>query len=79
MNPSKSQSSSKENDDVYLVGLEGKLFMSFFLEIQMIYLNKYCSQLDCQLKIAINKMHPECFNRKTITFHLDKTRYSMFL
>ena len=68
----KGQSSSKEGDVVYMVGL-GVLYYELLLENQMINSNMYCSQLD-QLKAALDKKHLELVNRKSIIFHQDNTR-----
>ena len=70
-NHTKCQSSSKEGDIVYTVGLEGS-------ENQTINSNKYCSQLD-QLKVALDEKHPELVNRKYIIFHQDNARLHVSL
>ena len=66
--PSKDQSSTKEGDAVFMVGLEGSpLLYELLPENQVINSNKYCSQLD-QLKATLDKKHPE-LNIKSIIFH----------
>ena len=55
--PSKDQSSTKEGDAVFMVGLEGSpLLYELLPENQVINSNKYCSQLD-QLKPALDEKH----------------------
>ena len=53
----KGQSSSKEGDVVYMVGL-GVLYYELLLENQTINSNIYCSQLD-QMKAALDEKRPE--------------------
>ena len=69
----KDQSSSKEVDIVYMVGLKGSPDYELLPENQTINSKKYCSQLD-QLKAALNEKHPELVNRKGIVFHQDNSR-----
>ena len=52
---------------------KGVLYYELLLENQTINSNKYCAQLD-QLKVAIDKKHPEVVNRKCIIFHQDNAR-----
>ena len=73
----KGQSSSKEGDVVYTVGLEGSSIMSSFRKTKTINFNKYCSQLD-QLKAALDEKHPESVNRKHIIFHQDNAKPHVF-
>ena len=53
INHTKGQSSSKEGDVVYMVGLEGSPLYELLPENQTINSNKYCSQL-YQLKAALD-------------------------
>ena len=58
MKHTKGQSSSKEDDDVYMVRLEWSPLLWDPLESQIFLSNRYCSQLD-QLKAALNEKHLE--------------------
>ena len=66
--PPRDQSSAKEGDAMFMVGLGGSSVLYELLpENQVIHSNKYCSQLD-QLKASLDKKHPE-LNIKSIVFH----------
>ena len=70
-NHTKDQSSSREDDVVYMVGLPREPSYELLLENQMITSNKYCSQLG-QLKAAFNRK--KLVNRKSMISHQDNTR-----
>ena len=76
-NHTKDQSSSKEGDVVYMVGL-GVLYYELLPENWTVNSNKYCPQFD-QLKAAFDEKHPELVNRKCIIFHQDNTRLPVSL
>ena len=56
--------SSKEGEDVYMVGLEGSPLYELLLENQTMNSNNYFSQLD-QLKAAFHERHQELVIRIT--------------
>ena len=77
--PPRDQSSAKEGDAMFMVGLEGSSVLYELLpENQVIHSNKYCSQLD-QLKAALGKMSPELVDRKHIIFQQDNARLPVSL
>ena len=75
-NQIKGQSSFKDDDGVYMVGL-GALYYELLLENEIINSKKYCFQFD-QLKAAFGMKCPELVNRKCIIFHQDTARPRFF-
>ena len=69
----KGQSSSKEGDVVYMMGLDGNPLL-WAPSGKTINSNKYWSQLD-QLKVALDEKRPELVNINYMIFHQDNTSF----